>query len=140
MEALQVINCVDGERITDRATVAELSRRVAAAAPFADAGRGVSAALDTCGFLPVTPTSVAHLPNAPGLPPTLVISTTGDPATPYLAGVRLAQALHARLLTVEGTQHTVAAEGYPCVDDVVAEYLVHLTLPAGGATCAIARS
>ena len=139
MEALQVINCVDGERITDRATVADLSRRAAAAAPFADAGRGASAALDTCGFLPVTPTSVAHLPNAPGLPPTLVISTTGDPATPYQAGVRLAEALHARVLTVEGAQHTAAAAGYSCVDDVVADYLVHLTLPAEGASCALAR-
>jgi len=139
MEALQVINCVDGARITDRTTAAELSRRVAAAVPFADAGRGASAALDTCGLLPVTPTSVAHRPDAPGLPPTLVISTTGDPATPYQAGVRLADALHARLLTVEGARHTAAAQGYPCVDDVVADYLVHLTLPADGASCAIAR-
>ena len=29
-------------------------------------------------------------PNAPGLPPTVVVSTTGDPATPYQAGVDLA--------------------------------------------------
>ncbi|MBC3192822.1 alpha/beta fold hydrolase [Pseudonocardia sp. C8] len=139
MEALQVVNCADGDRITDRTVAAELSRRATAAAPFADAGRGTSGALDTCAFLPITPTGVAHLPHAPGLPPTLVISTTGDPATPYRAGVRLAEALHARLLTVEGAQHTAAAEGHPCVDDVVADYLVHLTLPPEGARCALTR-
>lgn len=139
MEALQVVNCVDGARITDRTVAADLSRRATAAAPFADPGRGASAALDTCGFLPITPTGVAHLPDAPGLPPTLVISTTGDPATPYRAGVALAAALHARLLTVEGAQHTASAGGHSCVDDVVADYLVYLTLPAEGAGCVLTR-
>jgi pimeloyl-ACP methyl ester carboxylesterase len=137
MEALLVINCVDGHRITDRATAAELSRRAGEAAPFADDGRGTSSALDTCAFLPVTPTSEPHVPHVQDLPPTLVISVTGDPATPYLAGVELAEALHARLLSVEGTQHTVAADGYACVDDVVADYLVNLTLPAEGAGCSL---
>jgi pimeloyl-ACP methyl ester carboxylesterase len=75
-----------------------------------------------------------------GLPPTLVISVTGDPATPYQAGVNLAKALGARLLTVQGNQHTVALQGTKCVDDIVTSYFVDLTLPPDGAHCAVAAS
>jgi hypothetical protein len=64
-----------------------------------------------------------------------VISTTGDPATPYSDGVALAQQLNARLLTVEGTQHTAAFYGDPCVDDIVVDYLIDLTLPPPDARC-----
>jgi pimeloyl-ACP methyl ester carboxylesterase len=136
-EAQLIVNCVDRDRITDRAAAVELDRRTQKAAPFRDPGRGASGALDTCAFLPVPPTSRPHLPVADGLPPTLVISTTGDPATPYQAGVELAQALHAGLLTVEGTQHTAAAHGNACVDDIVSDYLVRLTLPAPHTRCVL---
>jgi pimeloyl-ACP methyl ester carboxylesterase len=134
-DAQLVVNCVDGDRTPDRAVAAELDRRTSEAAPFTDSGRGALGALGTCEFLPVPPTGRPHTPNVPGLPPVLVISTTGDPATPYQAGVDLARALHGSLLTVEGTQHTAAAEGYACVDDIVADYLVRLRPPAEGARC-----
>jgi hypothetical protein len=65
----------------------------------------------------------------------LVISTTGDPATPYQAGVQLSDQLHGALLTYNGTQHTVALEGHSCVDDIVTHYLIDLTLPPPGARC-----
>jgi pimeloyl-ACP methyl ester carboxylesterase len=134
-DAQLVINCVDRDRITDRAAMAELDRRTQQAAPFRDPGRGASGALDTCEFLPVPPTSHPHPAAARGLPPALVISTTGDPATPYQAGVELARVLHGALLTVEGTQHTAAAHGNACVDDIVSDYLVHLTPPAPHTRC-----
>ena len=70
------------------------------------------------------------------LPRLLVVSTTGDPATPYAAGVALADALDARLLTVEGTRHGAVGLGWSCVDDAAADYLVDLTLPAEGTRCA----
>jgi hypothetical protein len=70
-----------------------------------------------------------------GLPPTLVISTTGDPATPYEAGVDLARGLGGSLLTFQGTQHTAALQGVPCVDDAVTRYLVDLQLPAPDTVC-----
>jgi pimeloyl-ACP methyl ester carboxylesterase len=135
-EALLVINCVDGERITDRAAVADEARRIAEVAPYADDGHGPSGALDTCAFLPVTPTSQAHLPTVAGLPPVLVISTTGDPATPYQAGVDLAAALHGPLLTVVGNKHTAADSGNPCVDAVVRAYLRRPTQPLATERCA----
>jgi hypothetical protein len=69
------------------------------------------------------------------LPPVLVISTTGDPATPYQAGVDLASQLHGSLLTYQGTQHTVALEGNSCVDQYVTKYLIDLSLPPSGARC-----
>jgi hypothetical protein len=68
----------------------------------------------------------------------MVISTTGDPATPYQAGVELAKSLSARLLTAHGAQHTAAMHGNQCVDDAVTQYLIDLVLPADGASCTLA--
>ena len=73
---------------------------------------------------------------APGAPPILVISTTGDPATPYEAGVKVADRLESGvLLTYEGDGHTVALDGVPCVSDVLERYLVDLEPPDDGTTC-----
>jgi pimeloyl-ACP methyl ester carboxylesterase len=138
LEAFTVIGCVDEERITDRDEAADLVERSLAAAPFRDPGRGVVAALDPCAFWPVPPTSRPRVPEVDGLAPTLVVSVTGDPATPYEAGVQLADALGGTLLTVEGNQHTAALQGNACIDDIVAAYLVDLELPEGGATCSLA--
>ena len=73
---------------------------------------------------------------APGTPPILVISTTGDPATPYEAGVRTAERLESGvLLTHEGEGHTVTFTGDSCVDDAVTQYLIDLEPPEDGTTC-----
>ena len=69
------------------------------------------------------------------LPATLVVSATGDPATPYRDGVALAETLGSSLLTVEADQHGVIVEPDPCVEEAVADYLVDLRLPAEGARC-----
>jgi pimeloyl-ACP methyl ester carboxylesterase len=135
IEAFVSVGCLDDQRITDRAVQAELARRVNAAAPFRDSGRGPVGALETCAFWPVPPTSQPHQPGFAGLPPTLVISTTGDPATPYRAGVELAAALHGELLTFEGNQHTVALQGSSCVDNLVVDYLIELRTSGGAPRC-----
>lgn len=135
LEALTVITCVDADRLTDRAAVADLVRRANRAAPYSDDGSGGVAALDPCAFWPVPPTSRPHVPQVAGLPPTLTVSVTGDPATPYQAGVDLAAALGGSLLTVRGTRHTASLQGNRCVDDVVSRYLVDLATPSAGATC-----
>jgi predicted alpha/beta hydrolase family esterase len=70
-----------------------------------------------------------------GLPPTLVVSTTNDPATPYEAGVDLAKQLGGTLLTYEGTQHTVVFQGNSCVDAIAAKYLVDVAVPPEGSRC-----
>ncbi len=137
LEAFVAIRCVDEEPVKDPAQVLELDRKAREAAPFRDDGRGVSAARDACAFWPVPPTGKPHRPVVSGLPPVVVVSVTGDPATPYQAGVDLAQALGGRLLSVEGNQHTVAFRGEACVDEPLARYLVDLTLPPEGTQCRI---
>jgi pimeloyl-ACP methyl ester carboxylesterase len=135
-DALVAINCVDHPPVTDRAKVADEDRQVREVAPFLSYGQSTGAApLDTCAFWPVPPTSAPHTVSAPGLPPTLVVSTTNDPATPYQSGVNLAHQLGAGLLTYKGTQHTVVFQGEACVDDAAATYLVDVKLPPPGTTC-----
>ncbi|HEY1973133.1 MAG TPA: alpha/beta hydrolase, partial [Pseudonocardia sp.] len=140
LDAFTSIGCVDDVAITDRATVLEASKRALAAAPFEDTGHGPDPALDPCAFWPVPNTSQPHQPKVSGLPQVMVVSVTGDPATPYQAGVNLAKALDARLLSVQGTQHTVALQGTKCVDDYVSQYFINLTLPPDGARCTITPS
>jgi pimeloyl-ACP methyl ester carboxylesterase len=135
LDAFTAINCMDERHITNPAVALEESKRVIQVAPFESDGHGPSAALDNCAFWPVPPTSLPHTPHIANLPTVLVISVTGDPATPYQAGVNLAKDLGARLLTVQGTQHTVALQGNACVDTVVTKYLTDLTLPAEGNRC-----
>ncbi|WP_229679964.1 alpha/beta hydrolase [Saccharopolyspora thermophila] len=134
-DAFDAVHCVDDQRVLDPEQVRDADRRYRQAAPFLDDGNPPSAARDMCAFWPVPVTGEAEQPQVTGLPPTLVISTTGDPATPYQAGVELAKALHGRLLTFEGTQHTVFLQGNSCVDDKTTRYLVDLTLPAEGTRC-----
>ncbi len=135
-DARIAVNCVDQPPIKDREKVIEEDRRLREVAPFMSYGEFTgNAPLSTCAFWPVPATSQPHVASAPGLPPVLVISTTGDPATPFQAGVDLAKQLGGTLLTFKGTQHTVAFQGEQCVDDYVAAYLIDLKLPAPGATC-----
>ncbi|MGW0518380.1 alpha/beta hydrolase [Crossiella sp. NPDC003009] len=134
-DVFTAIRCVDDPRTTDPDQRRELDRRYRAAAPFLDDGNPPSPARDACAFWPVPVTSQPHLPKVDGLPKVLVVSTTGDPATPYQAGVELAQALGAELLTFEGTQHTVFAQGNACVDTAGTRYLVEGTPPAPGTRC-----
>jgi pimeloyl-ACP methyl ester carboxylesterase len=134
-DAFTAIRCVDDPPLTDRTAITEADRRARQAAPFLNDGAAPSAALDVCAFWPVPPTGARSKPQVSGLAPVLVVSTTGDPATPYAAGVALAQALGGRLLTYEGTQHTAFLQGIRCVDDAGTAYLAELTLPPDGTRC-----
>jgi pimeloyl-ACP methyl ester carboxylesterase len=137
LEAFPVINCVDTDRLTDRNVALEISKESLEIAPFYDAGVGPSNALEQCSFWPVPPTSQPGPVEAPGLPTVLVVSSTGDPATPYEDGVSLAKQMKARLLTVENDGHTVALQAAnTCADEATTRYLVDLTLPAQDTTCA----
>ena len=61
--------------------------------------------------------------------PTLVISTTFDVRSPLAWAESVASGLHAPLLSFVGAGHGIVGEGNPCVDDQVAELLVHLKGP-----------
>jgi pimeloyl-ACP methyl ester carboxylesterase len=73
---------------------------------------------------------------AKGAPPILVVSTTGDPATPYQAGVDVAKRLESgALLTNDGEGHGGVIGGSACVTGHFRDYLVDLTVPKDGTTC-----
>ncbi|MGQ4599546.1 alpha/beta fold hydrolase [Nocardia sp. R6R-6] len=136
-DAFNAIRCVDDPRITDRAVTGRQDAEYRKAAPFLDDGRGTGAApLELCSAWPVPNTIEPHRISVTDLPKTVVVSTTDDPATPYRAGVDLADQLGAALITYRGNRHTVAlAGGVQCVDDAVINYLVDVTEPAPGLTC-----
>ncbi|RJL34375.1 alpha/beta hydrolase [Bailinhaonella thermotolerans] len=77
---------------------------------------------------------------APGLPPILVVATTGDPVTPWAWGKDLAAKLGpASLLTYQGEGHT-AYGANPCVNRAVDGFLLEGGLPAAATCAAGARS
>lgn len=136
LEAFTAIRCMDADRITDPTAQVEENRRLIAAAPFQDNGQPAAAIFDACAYWPAKPTMLPHVPDPKGLAPVLVVSTTGDPATPYESGVKLAGYLGGRLLTIEGTRHTgYMLSGITCADDFGDDYLINLTLPDDGARC-----
>ncbi|WP_436494115.1 alpha/beta hydrolase [Actinokineospora sp. HUAS TT18] len=137
MAALVAVRCVDEPRLTDRGQVEEATRKIIEGTKdsFMAATDPPLAALDPCAFWPAPNTSTPHQPKVDGLPPVMVISTTGDPATPYQAGVNLAKAIGGRLVTYEATQHTVFMQGDACVDKLGTRYLVDLQLPTDGTRC-----
>ncbi|WP_157124915.1 alpha/beta hydrolase, partial [Nocardia pseudovaccinii] len=136
-EAFNAIRCVDDPPINDRAVAGRQDTEYRKAAPFLDDGRGTGTApLELCAVWPVPNTSTPHKVSAPGLPKTVVVSTTEDPATPYQAGVDLANQLGAALITYKGTRHTAAlVAGDQCLDDAVISYLTDLKVPEAGLTC-----
>lgn len=134
-DAFTAIRCVDDPPVEDADVIEQAQEEYAEAAPFLDSGRPPSGARDACAFWPVPHTSEPGLPDVDDVPSALVISTTQDPSTPYEAGVQLAEAMDSALLTFEGTQHTVFAQGNECVDSAGVEYLVDGELPDDGATC-----
>lgn len=139
IEANLAINCNDEDRRTPDEEAA-LRKSVMDVSPFIATGEGVDAnSRDACEFWPGQPSlGIPYAQGVKGLPDTLVISITGDPATPYEAGENLAKALGGTVLPVEGERHTVAQAGISaCVNDVFAAYLIDLKTPQAGQRCVL---
>ncbi|GAA1983608.1 alpha/beta hydrolase [Kitasatospora viridis] len=80
--------------------------------------------------------STPHRISPAGLPPVLVVGTTGDPATPYEDAQSLAGQLPGgMLLTYRGSGHTAYGRSNSCVTDAVDAYLVALKPVPAGTTC-----
>lgn len=138
IDAVTAIRCMDSPRRTP-AEQTDLARRIVAAAPILDTGRPVPQAYHECEAWPA-PTTLPQpwLTGPVGLAPTLTVSITGDPATPYQGGVNLARVLGGSLLTVEGAQHGVAMLGQSaCVDGIVSDYLIDLKAPPADTRCTL---
>lgn len=135
-DAFTAIRCVDANFPEDPAVWADLDRRVRAAAPFLSYGEFTGhAPRDVCALWPVPPTPIVGAATSPGPGKVVVVSTTGDPATPYQSGVELARQLDAALITFEGAQHTVVFNGDACVDTAVLDFFVDSVPPAAGLRC-----
>ncbi|MFE0458308.1 alpha/beta hydrolase [Kitasatospora sp. NPDC058965] len=77
-----------------------------------------------------------HRVHAVGLPPVLVVGTTGDPATLYPWAQSLAAQLPGgMLLTYKGLGHTAYGRSNACVTDAVDAYLTDLRPVPSGTTC-----
>lgn len=98
---------------------------------------GVSSVLSVlaCKDLP-TGTQQPRRVTAEGVPPVLVVGTTGDPATPYEEAESLAEQFPGgMLLTYEAPGHTAYGRGDACVTKRVDDYLVGLREVPDGTTC-----
>ncbi len=131
-EANFFINCADdGERPDEAAVRARGESAAARSKHFAEFLRATTGCIGAPA--PIDPLIVGP---AAGAAPILVIGSTGDPATPYEWSVALAEFLDSGVLyTVEAEGHT-AYTSIDCVEPVVNAYLIDLTLPAEGSSCA----
>ena len=127
------VSCLDSP--WPRSTGEFLAAAEAATAAAPRFGEAIVNDYIRCAVWPAEPDPLGPV-SAPGAPPILVVSTTGDPATPHENGVRVAARLERGvLLTNEGDGHTVTFQGSPCVDAVVVAYLSDLAVPSDGVRC-----
>ncbi|MGZ8801122.1 MAG: alpha/beta hydrolase [Mycobacterium sp.] len=135
-DAFTAIRCLDAVYPADPAVWVDADRRGREAAPFLSYGAFTGfAPRDVCAQWPVPPTSIVGPARSPGPGKVVVVSTTGDPATPYQAGVELARQMDASLITFVGAQHTVVFNGDACVDTAVVDFLVDRVVPPAGLRC-----
>ena len=88
-----------------------------------------------CAYWPVRPDPQPSI-RAAGAPPILVIGNKRDPATPYRWAQALAGDLRSGvLLGWDGNGHTAYMRGSSCVDGIVNQYLLDLTVPRTGTVC-----
>jgi pimeloyl-ACP methyl ester carboxylesterase len=135
-DAFTAIRCLDAVYPSDPAVWADADLRAREAAPFLSYGAYTGyAPRDVCAMWPVPPTSSVHQATSPGPGKVVVVSTTGDPATPYQAGVDLARQTGASLISFDGVQHTVVFNGDACVDSAIVDFLVDSVVPPAGLRC-----
>ncbi|CAM4518072.1 alpha/beta hydrolase [Nocardia ninae] len=135
-EATLAINCDDEERLTpDQAT--DLIKAMNATTPVLDPGIDIQTHHGCEAWPGKSTLGFPYATNIKGLPQTLVIAVTGDPLTPYDGSANLANALGARLLTVDGEQHGALLARNPCISGLAADYLIDLHLPAENPRCSL---
>ena len=131
-DANYVINCNDSAPSPTDEAIRAAARAMGDRSPLF--GAHTAPALFTCRtWQPER--AVLDQPAAPTPNRLLVIGTVHDAATPYAGAVALTEALgNATLLTWNGQNHTATAFS-PCIADIVAHYLIDLTVPPEGTTC-----
>ncbi|WP_084534962.1 alpha/beta hydrolase [Nocardia yamanashiensis] len=82
-----------------------------------------------CSAWPTPPANPPHHPTVQHAPPTLILNSRHDPATPHEWATRVAAQTPATLLTYEGWGHGTYNRN-PCTTTAADHYLTDLTLPA----------
>lgn len=132
-DAYFAVSCLDWDWPSDPQAFIDAGRKVAKTSPYL--AEGIVTDYIRCATWPTPPRPLTP-PKAKGSPLIVVVSTTGDPATPYANGVDLAKMLpKGTLITKVGEEHTAYGRGDACVDDAVTAYLVSLRPPKPGLRC-----
>lgn len=139
VDANIAIRCMDNPRRSVEQQTEQL-RQYQSLAPVLSSGRPVQSVHYECEAWPEPVSrSLPWLTDSVEVPPTLVVSVTGDPGTPHQGGINMARKLGGSLLTVEGAQHGVVfMGGDACVDGIAADYLIDLQTPQDDARCELA--
>ncbi|WP_440103753.1 alpha/beta hydrolase [Streptosporangium sp. H16] len=132
-ESNLAVNCVDAPYPRDSAAYATAARESAKDAPLF--GAYVMWSSLPCAYWPAKGGPRAKI-DAPGAPPIMVVGTERDPATPYQWSEALASQLSSGVLVgFDGDGHTAYLTGSECVDRLVDDYLIDLTVPKDGTRC-----
>lgn len=133
IDANVAINCADHAVPLELADYDTQALAVQASEPHFGQDEVYSAL--ACAYWPVRGPAPAPL-DVTAAPPILLVGATHDPATPYAWSVSLQKQIAGSvLLTRDGYGHT--SYGFStCIRNAVNAYLVNLTLPATGTTCA----
>jgi pimeloyl-ACP methyl ester carboxylesterase len=134
LEAFIAIGCLDYPTVTDPAEIARENALLVTAAPTLTRPSVIGDV--ACENWPFHNRAPAPVVTGAGAAPILILSSTGDPATPYQWGVALSKQLQsAHLITRHGEGHTAYNRGIPCIDDAVNRYFVSGTVPKKDPNC-----
>ncbi len=128
--------CNDAAAHLSPQAAGQLARRLAASWPLLGAA-GVNADLGGCVAWPTALQPVTGV-TVTGVPPVLVIGTTGDPSTPYVGATHLAADIsRSTLLTWDGWGHTwlISGPDNACMQADVSRYLLDGITPPTGTVC-----
>ena len=134
LEAFNAIGCLDYPTVTDPAEIARESALLVKAAPTLTR---LSVIGDVaCQNWPFHNRVAPPVVTGTGAAPIIILSSTGDPATPYQWGVALSKQLKsAHLITRRGEGHTAFNRGIPCIDNAVNDYFVSGVVPKRDPDC-----
>ena len=134
LEAFIAIGCLDYPTVTDPAVIGSESAQLVQAAPTLTCPSVIGNV--TCENWPFHNRVAPPVVSGAGAAPVLILSSTGDPATPYQWGVALSKQLKsAHLVTRRGEGHTAYNRGIPCIDNTVDRYFVSGTIPKSDPEC-----
>lgn len=136
VDPLWAITCNDTAHHPGPTAAGEQASALAARYPLIG-GYAVQYTLGGCVAWPAGRRPVAGVRPA-GIPPVLVVGTTGDPNTPIVGARHLATLIpHSMLVTWQGAGHTWLLNGSadPCMQRVVSDYLVKGDLPPRHTRC-----